>query len=98
MQVTTRRIQAWIDEKPIANVEIGGRTIGLRYGEIKLSAPLGFASYGTTGAHAKNRDEEIGPRMNANARECKKPCVLPCSFVAKALPVQRPTGRYVLFR
>ena len=29
---------------------IGGRQIALRYGEIKLSAPLGFASYGTEGA------------------------------------------------
>jgi len=29
--------------------EIRGRTIGLRRGEIKLSAPFGFASYNTTG-------------------------------------------------
>lgn len=50
VQVARDRIQAWIDDKPIANVEIGGRKVGLRYGEIKLSAPLGFASYNTTGA------------------------------------------------
>src|SRR3954451_16574420 len=50
VQVTDMRIQVWIDEKPVANVQIAGRTIGLRYGEIKLSAPLGFASYGTTGS------------------------------------------------
>ena len=30
-----------------------GRSIGLRYGEIKLSAPLGFAPYNTTGAVRK---------------------------------------------
>ena len=53
VQVTDNRIQTWIDEKLIANVEIGGRKIGLRYGEIKLSAPLGFASYNTTGAIRK---------------------------------------------
>jgi hypothetical protein len=35
------------------NVQIEGRSVGLRFGEIKLSAPLGFASYGTTGALRK---------------------------------------------
>jgi hypothetical protein len=50
----------WIDDKPIANVEIGGRKITLRYGEIKLSAPLGFASYGTTGAIRKIELKKLG--------------------------------------
>jgi hypothetical protein len=53
VQVAKGRIQAWIDEKPVANVEVGDRKIGLRYGEIKLTAPLGFASYNTTGAIRK---------------------------------------------
>jgi hypothetical protein len=53
LEVTDGRIRAWIDERPIINVEIGGRTVGLRYGEIKLSAPFGFASYNTTGALRK---------------------------------------------
>ena len=43
----------WIDEKPIINVAIAGRAIGLRHGEIKLSAPFGFASYDTDGALRK---------------------------------------------
>ena len=55
LQVTDDRIQAWIDDQPVVNVEIAGRTIGLRHGEIKLSAPFGFASYKTTGASAENR-------------------------------------------
>jgi Domain of Unknown Function (DUF1080) len=50
IQVAKDRIQAWIDDRQVANVDIGGRKVGLRYGEIKLSAPLGFASYNTTGA------------------------------------------------
>ena len=50
IQVAKGRIQAWIGDQQVANVEIGGRKIGLRYGEIKLSTPLGFASYNTTGA------------------------------------------------
>jgi hypothetical protein len=53
LQVTAARILAWIDEHPIVNVEIGGRGVSLRFGEMKLSAPLGFASYGTAGAVRK---------------------------------------------
>ncbi len=49
LRVTEDKIMAWIDERPIINVSIIGRTIGLRPGEIKLSAPLGFASYATAG-------------------------------------------------
>jgi hypothetical protein len=50
VQVAKDRILAWIDDQPVANVEIGGRKVGLRHGEIKLTAPLGFASYNTSGA------------------------------------------------
>jgi hypothetical protein len=50
LQVTEQRIMAWIDDRPIVNVSIAGRSVSLRPGEIKLSAPLGFASYATTGA------------------------------------------------
>ncbi len=53
VQVTPGRIMAWIDDQRVINVDIQGRTIGLRRGEMKLSAPLGFASYGSTGAVRK---------------------------------------------
>jgi hypothetical protein len=53
LRVTDDRILAWIDEEPVIQVDIAGRTIGLRFGEIELSAPFGFASYGTTGALRK---------------------------------------------
>jgi hypothetical protein len=53
LQVTADRIMGWIDDKPIVNVQIAGRKLGLRHGEIELSAPFGFASYGTTGALRK---------------------------------------------
>jgi len=53
LRVTPDRITGWIDEKQIVNVEISGRKVGLRPGEIQLSAPFGFASYGTTGALRK---------------------------------------------
>ena len=53
LQVTPGRIMAWIDDQPIINVDVRGRTISLRRGEMKLSTPFGFASYGTTGALRK---------------------------------------------
>lgn len=49
LRVTGDRIQAWIDEQPVVNVSIQGRALSLRRGEIKLSAPFGFASYATEG-------------------------------------------------
>jgi hypothetical protein len=53
LQVTDDRIKAWIDDRPIIDVVITGRSISLRHGEIKLSAPLGFASYNTEGGVRK---------------------------------------------
>lgn len=49
LQVTDERIHAWIDGQRVVNADIRGRTISMRPGDIKLSAPLGFASYNTTG-------------------------------------------------
>jgi hypothetical protein len=51
--VTAERIQAWIDNQRIVDVQTGGRAVGLKIGEINLSAPLGFASYNTTGGIRK---------------------------------------------
>ena len=53
LQVTPARIRAWIDDKPVIDVSIEGRRIGLRFADMKLSAPLGFASYLTKGAVRK---------------------------------------------
>lgn len=53
IRVTPQRIQAWIDDQRVVDAPIGGRTIGLRPGDIKLSAPLGFASYNTAGSVRK---------------------------------------------
>jgi len=61
LEVTPDRIAAWIDDKPIVNVVITGRAIALRPGEIKLSAPFGFASYNTRGAVRKVEYRELTP-------------------------------------
>jgi hypothetical protein len=50
LQVREDKIQAWIDDQPIVNVNVGGRRISLRPGEIEKSIPFGFASYRTAGA------------------------------------------------
>jgi hypothetical protein len=47
IRVTSGRIVASIDSGEVFNVSLAGRKIGLRPGEIRLSAPLGLASYGT---------------------------------------------------
>ena len=51
--MTDGRIRAWIDERSVIDIDIRGRAIGLRFGEMKLSAPLGFASYNTAGSLRK---------------------------------------------
>ncbi len=53
LRVTPGRITAWIDGKDVIDVDISGRTIDLRPGEIERSAPFGFASYSTAGAIRK---------------------------------------------
>ena len=50
LQVTTARIRAWIDDQRVIDLASQGREIGLRPGETKLMAPLGFASYATSGS------------------------------------------------
>ena len=65
LRVTDDRIQAWINDQPIINVEIAGRSISLRRGEIKLSAPFGFASYNTAGDLRKIEYRELrAPKQN----------------------------------
>jgi len=49
LRVTKEKIEAWIDDKQIADVEVGNRKISMRAGEIEMSAPLGIATYSTTG-------------------------------------------------
>jgi hypothetical protein len=50
LRVTDDRITGWIDDDYAVDVLLQNRTIGLRYGEIELSRPLGIASWSTTGA------------------------------------------------
>jgi hypothetical protein len=62
LEVTDDRIRAWIDDRAIIDAGITGRRISLRPGEIKLSAPFGFASYSTTGGLRKIEYRLLLPR------------------------------------
>jgi hypothetical protein len=49
VRVTEKKIEAWIDEKKLIDVETAGKKISLRAGEIEMSKPLGIASWETVG-------------------------------------------------
>lgn len=49
-RVTPDKIEAWLDEDKIINVETEGKKIDMRPGEIELSAPFGLATFRTRGA------------------------------------------------
>lgn len=61
-------IQAWIDGEPVISVATEGRTIGLRFGEIDLSAPFGFATFSTTGALRKIEYRLVAPPATGGAQ------------------------------
>ena len=49
LRVTPDRIEAWLDDEEIVNIEITGRKIDIR-AEVALSQPLGIATWQTGGA------------------------------------------------
>ncbi len=50
VRVTKEKIEAWIDDDQKVDLEITGRKITLRWGEIDKSLPLGIAAYMTRAA------------------------------------------------
>jgi hypothetical protein len=49
LRVTPDRIEAWLDDEELVNIDITGRKIDIR-AEVDLSQPLGIATWQTTGA------------------------------------------------
>jgi hypothetical protein len=68
LKVTDEKIQAWIDKDEYVSLPLKGHVINLRYGEIKLSAPFGFASYGTTAGLRKLEYRLLVGSSNATSR------------------------------
>jgi reactive intermediate/imine deaminase len=65
VRVTDGSIEAWINEERVVAVDIRGRRIGLRLGDIEYSAPLGIASYESVAAIRNIEYRVIDPTGNA---------------------------------
>ena len=50
LRVTAQKIEAWVEQKKVVNVNTSGRKISMRFGEIELSKPLGLAAWDTGAA------------------------------------------------
>ena len=50
LRVSEKKIEAWVEQKKVANVVTAGRKISLRFGDIELSKPFGLASWTTSAA------------------------------------------------
>jgi hypothetical protein len=59
VKVEPERIQTWIDEERVVDLETRGKDLGLRTGEIDLSVPLGLATFRTTAAFKNVRLHRI---------------------------------------
>jgi hypothetical protein len=60
LAVTDARIQGWIDEGVVINVDTTERKIELAFDDTDLCTPLGFASYRTVGGLRKIEYRRIG--------------------------------------
>ncbi len=47
VRVTDKKIEAWLDEEQIVDLELEGRRISMRFGDIEMSQPLGLSNYQT---------------------------------------------------
>ena len=50
VRVTKERLEAWIDDEQMVDLELEGKRIAMRPGEIESSKPFGIATYRTRGA------------------------------------------------
>mgnify|MGYP001394916622 FL=1 len=53
LRLTADKLEAWVDQEQVVDLELKDKTLGLRAGPIHLSAPLGIAAFSTT-AHLRN--------------------------------------------
>jgi hypothetical protein len=49
LRVTESELMVWIDNNQVIDCEVEGRKVGMRFGEIEMSVPLGLCTYATTG-------------------------------------------------
>lgn len=63
LRVTPVAISAWIDEDKVIDVNIEGKWIALREGDIDRSVPFGIATYATVGAIRKIEWRPLPPAL-----------------------------------
>ncbi len=51
LRVTKDRIEGWLDDKKLIDINTKGKTIALRPGDIEMSKPFGLASWQTSAAY-----------------------------------------------
>ena len=61
LRVTEKRIQTWIDQDKMVDLDTTGRKISMRYGEIEMSEPFGLATWVTTAAWKNIRIRAMKP-------------------------------------
>ncbi|MBI3418271.1 MAG: DUF1080 domain-containing protein [Verrucomicrobia bacterium] len=62
LRVMAAKIEAWIDDKQVVDLETTDKRISLRYGEIELSKPFGLATWVTTAAWRDIRLRQLEPK------------------------------------
>ena len=49
LKVTPEKIEAWLDDRKFVNLEVEGKRLGMRAGDIEQCMPLGLATWQTKG-------------------------------------------------
>lgn len=68
VRVTDAKIEAWIDDRQMVNLEIGDKKISLRPGDIELCVPIGLASFMTRAQYRNLQWRTLPPAGPAPAR------------------------------
>lgn len=55
VKVTKEKLEITLDNEKMVDLELDGKTLGMRAGEIELSKPFGLATFRTTGAYKNIR-------------------------------------------
>lgn len=61
LRVTEKRIQAWIDNDKLVDVDTEGKRISVRPGDIEMSEPFGIAAWETSAALREIKCRRVGP-------------------------------------
>lgn len=61
VKVTGKKIEAWIDGEKFADVELEGKKISMRAGDIEQNVPFGIASYQTESAFKSVKLRALAP-------------------------------------